>query len=165
MSGKSIIFAGGTGTGKTTLIKQRLDNINKDALHLYDVNGEYKKYYTKPFTDFETFSKQARKLRNALVVYEEATIFLSNKGSNEDIRDVLVRKRHTNCTIFFVFHSLRTIPRWVFDLSNFVVLFHTNDSEKSVNSRFDNDLFTECFMRVQAGAKKNPHHHEIFSIY
>jgi ABC-type Mn2+/Zn2+ transport system ATPase subunit len=165
MSGKSIIFAGGTGTGKTTMIKERLAKVHKESIHLYDVNSEYKKFYTKPFTDFETFANQSRKLKNALIVYEEATIFLDNKGSNTAVRDVLVRKRHTNCTIFFVFHSLRTIPRWVFDLSNFVVLFKTNDSEKSVNARFDNDLFTDCFLRVQSGARTNPHHHEIFSIY
>jgi hypothetical protein len=165
MSGKCFIIAGGTGTGKTTFLMERLENINKNALHLYDVNNEYTSFYGKEFTDFETFAKTGTKLKNAVQVYEEATIFLSNRGSNDNIRDILVRKRHTNCTIFFVFHSMRTVPKWVYDLSNYVVLFKTNDSEGTIDKKFENELFTECFLRVQQKSKVDSHYFEIFSIY
>jgi len=165
MSGKSIIVVGGTGTGKTTLIKERLKNVDKRSLHLYDVNNEYTEFYTEPFGSFERFAKKAQRLNDAVIVFEEATIFLSNKGSNSQVRDILVRKRHTNCTIFFVFHSLRSVPRWVYDLSNFVVLLKTNDSESSVVSRFEDDRFTQVFLRVQKESAKNQHYSELFSIY
>ena len=163
MSGKSIIVVGGTGTGKSTFIKDRLKKVHKNSIHLYDVNKEYVDFYNKPFTSFEKFAKTSQKISDGVLVYEEATIFLSNKGANDAVRDVLVRKRHTNNTIFFIFHSLRTVPRWIFDLSNFVVVFKTNDSEGFIDSRFENELLTACFKEVNTNPDK--HYHKVFSIY
>lgn len=168
MSGKSIILAGGTGTGKSTFVSERLSKVpNKKSIQLYDVNNEaiYKPYIFTPFGSFEKFSRSAKGLSDSVIVFEEATIFLSNRGTNDDLRNILVRKRHTNVTVFLVFHSLRTVPRWIYDLSNFIVLFKTNDNEKLIETRFENELLTECFLRVQENSKQNPHYFETFSIY
>lgn len=165
MAGKATILAGGTGTGKTSFMKERLDNINPGSLFLYDVNQEYRDYYKKPLIKFDQFAEQSSKIRNGVIVYEEATIFLSNRGSNDYIREVLVKKRHQNNTIFFIFHSMRAVPRWVYDLCNYVVLFKTNDSESVIENRFENELLTETFRRVQKNSINNSHYHEVFSIY
>lgn len=163
MSASAIIIVGATGTGKTTFVKERLKNVHSTALHLYDINKEYGDFYKQPFTSFEKFTTAAQKKTDSVLVFEEATIFLSNRSSNDGLRDILVRKRHANNTIFLVFHSLRTIPRYIFDLSNYVVLFKTNDSETLVQQRFENELLTACFLRVKNNASK--FHHEFFSIY
>jgi len=165
MSGKSIIFVGGTGTGKTTLIKGRLKKVSKDCLYLFDINNEYTEFFDKPLPSFVKFSKQCTKLNDAIIVYEEATIFLSNKGSNSEVNEVLVRKRHTNNTIFFVFHSLRSVPRWLFDLSNYLFLLKTNDSLDTVEKKFDHDALTTAFKEVQLQSQKDKHFHKLVSIY
>lgn len=165
MSGKSIIFVGGTGTGKSTLIKERLKPVHKGCLHIYDINNEYTAFYDKPLPSFKRFSTQATKLTDAIIVYEEATIFLSNKGSDSQVREILVRKRHTNNTVFFVFHSLRTIPKWVFDLSNYLVLLKTNDSRDTVEKKFDHEVLTNAFLEVEKMSLKNRHYHKVISIY
>lgn len=168
MSGKSIIIAGGTGTGKSTFVEERLSKVpNKKNIHLYDVNNEniYKPYVYEPFGSFEKFSKRGKSLIDSVIVFEEATIFLSNRGTNDDLRNILVRKRHTNVTVFLVFHSLRTVPRWIYDLSNYIILFKTNDNEKLIETRFENELLTDCFLRVQKNSVQNPHYYETFSIY
>lgn len=165
MSGKSILFVGGTGTGKSTLVKERLKNVHKGCLHIYDINNEYGKFIDVPLPSFVKFSTQATKLNDAIIVYEEATIFLSNKGSDAQVREILVRKRHTNNTIFFIFHSLRSVPKWVFDLSNYVVLLKTNDSIDIVEKRFDHEVLTNAFIEVKKESEKNKHFHKVISIY
>lgn len=163
MSGKAIIIVGMTGTGKTTLVKGRLKNANKNSILLYDVNNEYKEIIgEQKLLKFEDFADRTTKVSNAIIVYEESTIFLSNRGSNDQVRDVLVRKRHTNNTIFFVFHSLRAVPRNIFDLSNFLILLKTNDSEDLVESKFNRPDLTSLFSAIKN--HKDKHYHKIYPI-
>lgn len=163
MSGKAFIVVGGTGRGKSTFVKKCLDKVNKDAILLYDVNNEYSVYYPHPFLPIEQFTEKSTTVRSAVIVYEEATIFFSNRSSNDSLREILVRKRHTNNTIFLVFHSLRNVPRYVYDLCNYVVLHKTNDSKSLVESKFDDERLTKVFDRVLKNT--DPHYAELFSIY
>ena len=165
MSGKAFLVVGGTGTGKSTFTEGCLKQVNKSAILLYDVNNEnrYKPYVTGPLPTIETFVEKTTTVQNAFIVYEEATIFFSNRSSNDSLREILVRKRHTNNTVFLLFHSLRTIPRYVYDLCNYVILFKTNDSRGLVESKFNDERLTACFLRVQQN--KDTHYVENFSIY
>jgi predicted AAA+ superfamily ATPase len=148
---KCILVVGGTGTGKSEKIKAMLKNAHKDSLLIYDVNAEYTEFYNKPFVeDIEKFVSIAKQVYNSITVFEEATIFFSNKGgSDKHIKSILVRKRHTNNTVIFVFHSLRAIPRDIFDLSDIIILHKTEDIESVVSDKFENDHFTECFLRIK----------------
>jgi|SRR6185369_4134602 len=164
MGGISFIIVGGTGVGKTTYTKNKLKKVNKNAIYLIDVQNEYPEVINR-YTgdDIDEYNSRARRMTNAVIVYEEATIFFSNRSSSDVIRRMLVSKRHDNNTYFFVFHSLRTIPRYLFDLSNYITIFKTNDNEDLVQKRFENNLLTETFLRV----KNNPdkHYNETFKIY
>jgi len=162
---KAFLIVGGTGTGKSTFVKKHLDTIDKKAIFLYDVNAEYKPYFPFPLIELEDFADKATKIENGVIVFEEATIFFSNRSSSDALRKLLVRKRHTNVVVFLIFHSLRTIPRYVYDLCNFVVLFRTNDSRQLIETKFDDERLTDVFDRVQRLSKKQPHYHELFSIY
>jgi len=122
------IVVGATGTGKTTYIKNIIKRVNKNALFIYDVNKEYTAYFPYKFTDFETFIESASRIKNGVIILEEATIFLSNRSSNDYLRSILVRKRHTNTFIILVFHSMRSVPRYIYELANYITIFHTNDS-------------------------------------
>lgn len=166
MSGKAFLIVGGTGRGKTSFVARCLSKVNKTAIALYDVNNEtaYKPYtLAGDLPTIEAFTEKTTRLRDAVIVYEEATIFFSNRGNNDSLREILVRKRHTNNTIFLVFHSLRNIPRYVYDLCNFVVLFKTNDSGKLVDANFQDERLSTCFERVKNN--KDFHYFEMFDIY
>jgi DNA helicase HerA-like ATPase len=148
---KCIIIVGGTGTGKSEKIKSLLRSANKNALLIYDVNNEYTEFYDKPFIeDIDRFVLMAKQVNNAVIVFEEATIFFSNKGSSgQNVKSILVRKRHTNNTLIFVFHSLRSIPRDIFDLSNIIIIHKTEDIKSLIEDKFENTAFTECYEKVK----------------
>ena len=162
MGGQSVIIVGGTGVGKTTFIKERLKKVHPKALLLYDVNNEYTDIIKAPLIDFKKFTEIATRVKNGVIVFEEATIFLNNKGSNADLYDILVRKRHTNNTIFLVFHSFRFIPSYIYNLCNRVIVFKTNDPRTLVDSKFNDENLTVVYDVVNAGPK---YAHKEYQIY
>jgi DNA helicase HerA-like ATPase len=152
---KAFIFVGATGTGKTTDVKKSiLDKVGKDNLFIFDVNNEYNAYYSKTLLPFDTFAETATQIRNGVILFEEATIFLSNRGSNEYLRDILVRKRHAKNIIVLVFHSFRSIPRYIFDLCNYVVIHKTNDNPDLIEQKFNHSGLTALFKEVAASPNK-----------
>lgn len=133
--GKAIIIVGATGSGKSTLIKKLLAPVDVNRLFVYDVNAEY--FKNEPLPDIDDFLLQVKNVEESVIVFEEATVFFSNRGSNKAMRRLLVGKRHARNVIILVFHSIRAIPFYIFDLVNYVAVFRTNDEEKIVRERFE----------------------------
>lgn len=157
IGGKGIIVVGGTGMGKTTFNKNCLRQVSKDVINIYDVNNEYPEFLPENYVlpKFHEFCAHATTLRQCIIVYEEATIFLSNKGSNEMLIEQLVRKRHTENTYFLVFHSLRAVPKYLLSLCNIIVLHKTNDPLDIVE-KFGHDKLTKAFLEIKnAGMLKS----------
>jgi hypothetical protein len=146
---KGHIIIGGTGRGKTTFVKKMLSHIAPERIEIYDVNKEYEDFYKQSFLEFEDFMLKVKPLKNKFIVFEEATIFFNNRGCDKILVDMLVRKRHTNNYIILNFHSIRNVPRYVWDLCNIVTLFKTNDSEKKINDYFDLEEFVNTFYQVK----------------
>jgi len=157
--GAAYIIVGTTGTGKTTFVKERLKKVKLNALYLYDVNREYTEFKNEPLPKFDNFLLKATSLKNAVMVFEEATIFFGNKSSSHEMTELLVRKRHTNNTIFLVFHSLRAIPRNIMELVNGVFLFYTVDSSSLVDQKFKNDKLNDVFEEVQKEYGENKYYY------
>jgi len=150
------LIVGATGTGKTTEVKRLLSKVpNKKAIFIYDVNNEYSAFYPYEFVDFQEFIELMTRVKKGVMVFEESTIFLSNRSCNMLLVDLLVRKRHTGNYIFLCFHSLRSLPKYVLNLCNYITLFHTNDSAGFIDNTFQNNLLTQAFIEVQ----KNPDIH------
>lgn len=147
--GKAIIVVGRPGMGKTTTVKQMLQNIHPESRLVYDVNAEYTDLYDKEFQEFDDFLIDTTYKTDAFIVFEEATIFLGHNNNTQTIRELLVRRRHTRNTIVFVFHSLRTVPRFIFDMCNYVIIFKTNDTPKLVQKNFDSEEFTAAFLEIK----------------
>lgn len=165
LGGKAVIVVGGTGMGKTTLNKNYLRQVSKECLWLYDVNNEYSEFLPPNYLlpKFDSFCDKAACLSNAVIVFEEATIFLSNKGSNRILIDILVRKRHTSNLIFLVFHSLRSVPKYLLDLCNILILLKTNDPEHIVKA-FDNDNLLQAYNELKkAPMLQNPDSKKLYS--
>lgn len=171
MSGKAMAIVGARGMGKTSTVRELLTHVHPDARLVYDVNGEYKDLFTYPLMTFDQFNKKANQVQNAFIVFEEATIFLNNRGNNMDVTEMLVRARHTNNTILFVFHSFRSVPRYLFDLLDYVIILKTNDNPDIIEQKFESPEFTAAFMEIknapflknESGRQYSPK--KIFSIY
>lgn len=130
---RTIAVIGGQGTGKTTFCKTLVRGVSK-PVYVYDVNNEYAKGVELP--EFESFCELMTTKTNSLIIFEEATIFLDKRGTNKQITEMLVRKRHTNNMIVLVFHSLRSLPVSILDLIDAIVLFKTNDTHRLLNERY-----------------------------
>lgn len=170
LKGKVLLLVGAKGMGKTSFVRSMLEQVPPNNRMVYDVNGEYTDLYDHDIDlTYQDFLEQSTQVRDAFVVYEEATIFIGHNSNSTNIKELLVRTRHTGNTVVFVFHSLRTVPRFVFDLANYVILFKTSDTVKLVEKNFDNEAFTTLFKELQAapllnGKTRKYSPHRIFEI-
>lgn len=141
MSGTRIILIGRQGTGKTTVSKKFLSETPESMPKLiYDINKEYTEYYSEPLDDFDVFLNKIsdENVRHTYILIEEATIFFNTHSNFQQMKNVLVRARHTGNIIQLNFHSFSSVPKGIYNLLNYVIVFKTNDNEKSVTDRFDN---------------------------
>lgn len=161
---KAHIVCGMTDTGKSYYIKNQIRNVpNKQSLYIYDINNEYKEFFDYELIDFEDFAYNCTLLSNAIIVLEEATIFLDGRlKCDQYIQTVLTRKKHTKNYIFLVFHSVAQIPPYVYQLCNYITLFKTNDLP-DMSARELRDLRLRDFMQR---IKANPdiHYYETMRI-
>ena len=161
---RGIIIVGATGTGKTTYIKSLLQKVpNKNSLYIYDVNNEYSEFFPHPLIDIEDFMEKTQFMKKGVFVLEEATIYLNNRSSNEHLINLLVRKRHTFNTIILVFHSMRSVPRYIYELSNFITIFKTNDSPEMTARELKDQRLEEIMNSVRNN--KNQHFFHTLKIY
>ena len=126
-------MVGGTGSGKTTFVKTKIVNKYKGNKFIYDINNEYVGGIMMEIDKFITIGKS---LSNHLIIFEEATIFFSNKGDNKDLSHILVTKRHRANVIVFCFHNLQAVPVNILNMCDLMVLFKTNDNPKMVEGKF-----------------------------
>jgi Cdc6-like AAA superfamily ATPase len=136
---KCIVIVGATGTGKTTEVCKVLSSINI-PLYIFDVNNE-EKYRTFKNTwnkdvNIKSFITSAKQKRETCIVFEEATIFFSHAGSTEEIKTILVQKRHTKNLIIFNFHSLRQVPLYILDFCDLLIIGKTIDNKKNIEDKF-----------------------------
>ncbi len=154
MSGKQgycHLVLGGTGTGKTTYVKERIKKAGGSGI-IYDVQNEYKEFKGATFDpEISNFIKTLEKQKGSLAVIEEATMFLNNRHYNNDFEKLLVSKRHNRMYYLLCFHSFRNIPLYIKDLTNFITIGKTNDILEIVEQKFRGmPTVIEAFQRVQA---------------
>jgi len=133
--GKLILVIGGTGVGKRTFVKE---NFGKKSV-VVEINNEYADVQCKRFvkTSYDTFLQLIKdeNFINTNIVFEEATGFFRG-NSSKIIDSILIAKRHLNVNLIFVFHSINKIPPVFSELSNWVILFYTNDEPKKITAKY-----------------------------
>lgn len=143
---KAIIVIGRTKSGKTTTVKNLLKKISGEKF-IYDVNNEYNT--GTEFISMVDFLNEATLKTCTTIVFEEATIFFSNRGDERKLKELLVRKRHTKNVIILCFHSLRSVPTYIFDLADYYILHKTNDNRAIIEKKFSgNDILLNDFETV-----------------
>lgn len=150
----AIIQIGRTKTGKTTETKKLLETIlSKSELDLvvFDPNGEFVEETGKyDFPVWAKFEKETLEPAiNSLIVIEEATISLDPKKRSGTMITKLVAKRHQNNTFILNFHSWRSVPAYIFDFVDYVVIRKTNDTLIKVKQKCDIEKVLESVERVQ----------------
>lgn len=154
---KAILIIGATGCGKTYFVKHTLlKGVNPNALHIFDTNNEYADIYPYPFdADIDNYLDKAYRMKQAVMLIEDATAFISNRGRSDLLTKIMVAKRHTKNTIILLFHSMRSVPKYLMDISTDVFIFKTNDDLKYVKSEFKNEALFNAWKGVQEKTKLN----------
>ncbi|MCK9479766.1 MAG: ATP-binding protein [Firmicutes bacterium] len=149
MAGKAIILVGATGSGKSTIVKRLLANVHEERICVYDVNAEYGLSEPgKPLPDIQDFLDGVLPLYDRVLVFEEATVFFSNRGRSDKMVKLLVAKRHNRNTVMLCFHSIRAIPLYIYDLVNYVIVLKTNDPPELVKSK--HEVLYAAYEKVRA---------------
>lgn len=155
---KAFIIVGEQGRGKTTEA-ERIINSNNLDLYAYDVHASYYNKFKerskiKGRPSMFDFLQIVSKVKNSIIIFEEATIFFGNKSRSEIIIELLVNNFHTNNCIIFLFHSLRSVPVEIMDFVQFIKIFHTNDRLTLIQNKYrdDSDLI-EIFNDVHDKTK------------
>lgn len=158
MGGIATICVGKRGCGKTTKSKELLATRPKGMpVIIYDINNEYKKEYPEDFDEFEVFLAKISddNIKRTYILIEEATIFFSTRSRFQEMMNVLVRARHTGNIVQLNFHSFSSIPKNIYHLLDYVIVFKTNDSEKDVTDRFDNPNILNAYREAIASSDKH----------
>lgn len=155
-----ILYIGHTGMGKTTRVKKALKASKKNK-YIFDVNNEYNDYNREIDADFRKFMDTAKTLTDSDIVFEDATGYLTGKTADE-MRKLIVAKRHTRNNIIMLFHSISSVPPFIFQLANWIVLLKTSDELKTVKTKKENlinpfmKLRSTPMMSNKEGAKFSP---------
>ena len=126
----SICVVGSTGVGKTTFVKSIIKDVHPTNIVKYDPFNEYEKGYNIEIDNFLQLD-----YKNKLILIEEATSVLSFYN-RIDIIKMLTRRRHNNVSSVFVFHSIRSIPVYIFDFLDGIFFFRTNDRRDIVEKKY-----------------------------
>ncbi|NDF16195.1 hypothetical protein EB061_12905 [bacterium] len=144
---KCIVITGATGTGKTTEVVKILKELNARPHYIFDVNNEekYRPFKNKwsKIVDIKKFLTELKPVKGSNIIFEEATIFFSHSGATEEIKSLLVQKRHTNNFLIFNFHSLRQVPLFILDFCDLLILGKTIDNRSNIENKFKD--FSEIY--------------------
>lgn len=170
-AGMVSMCVGRRGTGKTTFSKDLLSK-TKLPIVVYDINQEYTEYYNKPFVNFQEFLESVIDMKGHYILFEEATIFFDISSRQEEMKNILVRARHTGNFIHLNFHSFASVPKNISNLVEYVTIFKTNDSEKALerfgtkDSQYEDTPANKMYKAfVKVRNDKNEYAHKTISLY
>lgn len=161
-----ILVIGMTGQGKSPYI---LDLIKGKKCFVFDVNNEYGTRTKYPgqtpvnlsdnvaderarFTEMDKrrFIELCMTKTDTICVLEDATAFL--RGAQEEKTMLMItRKLFNRNNYVLVFHSINRVPPFFMELTNYVVLFKTNDEISNVERKYKSLL--PAFLELQKAPK------------
>jgi hypothetical protein len=147
----TFLVIGAPGSGKTPFVKQMIEG--KKCL-IFDIQNEYGNRVKYPgqtpcnitnnttadrsrYTgdDINQFINLCFKKENTICVFEEATAFFQGKTAKLTNR-LLINRYHTRNVYLFLFHSINRVPPGIMEMSNYAVLFKTNDELDTVERKY-----------------------------
>lgn len=85
---------------------------------------------------------------NSLIVFEDATKYIGSRLS-DDVRMFVLDSKQKNLDLVFIFHSLMDVPRDLTRVSDYLVLFKTNELlDTTIKSKYPNQQIWRAFEKV-----------------
>lgn len=84
--------------------------------------------------DLKGFLEACKQKQNTVCVFEEATGFMQGMLQLE-VTQLMIGRLHTGNSFVFVFHSINSVPPRILEMSNYAVLFKTNDIARVVERK------------------------------
>lgn len=85
--------------------------------------------------DVKNFLGLCKKKQNTICVFEESTGFF--KGNiGRDTSQLILSRMHSKNTYLFLWHSINRVPPEIMEMSNYVVLYKTNDERDNVKRKY-----------------------------
>lgn len=161
----NIVVCGMPQRGKTTWCMKKAASLGFPII-ANDPVGQWKQ---QPLLLRELLDRiEARKGLPTTVVWEEASGYLSGIGVSKKDQErtvkALTQRYHYRHVNLLVFHSVRMIPVWVMDFTDYLVLFKTKDRPGLMASKYRNwPELTDAIDRVRL--HRDPHRFEIVPIF
>jgi len=148
-----ILIIGHTGQGKSTYLQKFIAGRKQ---YIFDVNNEYnlpddlqvRPQMRNRDLNVNRFLSICKGLKNYNICFEDATGFLRGKQQKE-LSQLIVAKRHTGNNFIFLFHSINRVPPELMEMSNYVILFKTNDNIDLIDRKFKNEKLNNAFLQLQ----------------
>jgi dephospho-CoA kinase len=138
------LIVGGQGQGKTTFVKSSAKDMKRVVV--LDINNEYEELEktgaNRIVRNFRESLNDLKELNDITLIVEEATTFFSNRKYDENLQEMIIRKRHQKNNIFLIYHSLTDIPDYLLRISDYLILFKTKDNPSNIELKykFYNDI-------------------------
>lgn len=163
-TGKTVVIVGTNGTGKTTLLRQILENSGQRALVITPDDVEWtdcpenelrcKSDYV--FTGIQRHIFEPKHTLNAItyfrkgiIVFDDCRSYLSDK-TDDSFRSMFIRKRQRELDIFAVAHGFNQIPPVFFTFANEYFVFHSTDNIVRRKNCIPDD---DTFCKIEAAQK------------
>lgn len=161
----NILIVGRPKTGKTT----RAKSIAASAAFPLIVSDVYGEWGQRPRSLREVLDIAEKRIgQPSTFVFEEATGMIGHEHprskNGERLVSHLIGRRHRRHVNVLVFHSLRSVPVWVMDFCDELVIGKTADRPTMIDAKFKGwTTITDALRR--ANAHPSPFHFEEVSIF
>ena len=177
--GLFFIIVGTNGTGKTTLLRNLLEGLNRKKTLIVEPDGyEWRDVKEIDYSEIPTMSDKSAKglapdeqqieeliyFQNGNLVLDDCRYYAGKRLQNA-IRKVLIRRRQNSVDIFAVAHGTSEIPPDFYTFATHLILFKTNDSLQRLRGTMDRDRIEKIgYIRNEINQHPSHHHYKIISL-
>lgn len=147
-NGKVNCLVGDTGTGKTTLLKEKYCSkvTDKNIFAYVRLDDDFDIKNSQTYNNFMQFLTKIHRVKDSLIIIDEAWTALPEKLSikinnpkhpHNMLADVLVNARKMNNFVFIIYHSFSQVPtQWLIPYLHYFIIYRTNDLLQYQYTRF-----------------------------
>jgi hypothetical protein len=155
-------IVGSTGEGKSEVAKSL--SKRADTLCVWDVQNEYglEEYSSNPKrfcmiptkNTIKDFIKLTCNTKGYTFICEEMTGYFAKGQVPAEFINAMVAKRHSKNRFVLIFHSLNSIPPAVWTFCDVLIMFRTEDLERTVISKYP--TLIDSWRSLQKSTARHP---------